>query len=589
MLRALYAKHRQLILYGIIGLSGATIDLLFYILFYKALSIPPGIASFMSVSTGIINNFILNSRHNFKVSDKLLSRFVNFYSIGVGGAILSAALILFLYDLFGVNPVIAKLLTIPPVVLLQFYLNRTYSFSDKHFDAPQTIKNLVVTNRAILGLNFIFLLVTLTLVKTIPFYAPPGYGTDHKLITTAVSLKGGPDEITHYTYNVDFILKNKRLPVSGKDDISAYKTCRVISHGTVPCLYSYVAYPGANYVANAYTAKIAHSIFGASFYVGARLASVVWGVIFLNCLFLLGRRLGKSSFIGLVTASAIAFIPQVLFIFSYTNQDAHSLAISAIVLLALTTLLQDRTRRSIILFAIAFGGLLPLVKFNFFILIPFIVGALLVGAAKRLFTKQQILLLISASVVAFLLIAGFWYARNLLLYHDLLGQHFMVHKMTEYGKPAQPYPLDLNTLQTFANNDFFKTLFQSFFVAYGYMQLFLSDGQYSVIQAGLLIALAAYAYIAVSADRRDRKILVAALGVFLIVLALAICLVFYNSAIYDYQAQGRYLFPVLPCLAVLLPLGYRLDRRNQIVAGILLVTTFYACFNTIGIFIRNYI
>lgn len=126
-------KHRQLLLYGIIGLMGATLDFIIYALIVNITPIPPAPASFLSVSIGICNNFILNARHNFKITGKMLHRFISFYAIGVGGAILSSLIIFVLYNGFGVNDLVAKAVTIPPVVLLQFILNKKVSFSDKGY------------------------------------------------------------------------------------------------------------------------------------------------------------------------------------------------------------------------------------------------------------------------------------------------------------------------------------------------------------------------------------------------------------------------------------------------------------------------
>ena len=120
-------KYQQLIVYGIIGVSGATLDVLGYLFLYKYLNVSPPIASFLSVTLGITNNFILNSKFNFKVNDSLLQRFISFYSIGLAGALASALLIALLQYL-GMDPTIAKLLTIPPIVLGQYFLNKRISF-----------------------------------------------------------------------------------------------------------------------------------------------------------------------------------------------------------------------------------------------------------------------------------------------------------------------------------------------------------------------------------------------------------------------------------------------------------------------------
>lgn len=124
-------KNRNFILYVLIGLSGATIDFLAYLVLNKVLGIAPALASFLSVSLGIVNNFIINSRHNFRVNDRMWFRFANFYSIGLGGALLSVVLIFIMYNILGVDSVWAKVLTIPPVVLVQYFLNVKFSFKLK--------------------------------------------------------------------------------------------------------------------------------------------------------------------------------------------------------------------------------------------------------------------------------------------------------------------------------------------------------------------------------------------------------------------------------------------------------------------------
>jgi putative flippase GtrA len=123
-------QRRQLLIYGIIGVSGATLDFVGYIILYKYFHIAPPIASFLSVTVGITNNYILNSRFNFKVNDNHFKRFLNFYTIGLTGAVLSAVLIAALQH-FGVGPTLAKVLTIPPIVLGQYIFNKRISFGKK--------------------------------------------------------------------------------------------------------------------------------------------------------------------------------------------------------------------------------------------------------------------------------------------------------------------------------------------------------------------------------------------------------------------------------------------------------------------------
>lgn len=142
VITTLFAQHRQLILYGLIGLTGATLDLVVYIALYKGLGIAPFIASFLSVSVGIMNNFGLNARYNFGKTNHLGLRFVSFYATGLAGALLSTGLILALHDGLGLGAMVAKLLTIAPVVLLQFVINKHVSFTDSPRDTLRQLARL---------------------------------------------------------------------------------------------------------------------------------------------------------------------------------------------------------------------------------------------------------------------------------------------------------------------------------------------------------------------------------------------------------------------------------------------------------------
>jgi len=119
--------QRQLLLYAGIGLSGATLDFLAFLLL-TALGVLPVVATGLSVSLGIINNFILNAKFNFKVHDRLLSRFAKFYAVGLTGVVTSMLMVWVLTEFAGFGGVLAKLLTIPPVVLGQFLVNRAVTF-----------------------------------------------------------------------------------------------------------------------------------------------------------------------------------------------------------------------------------------------------------------------------------------------------------------------------------------------------------------------------------------------------------------------------------------------------------------------------
>lgn len=124
----LYCKFRNLILYGIIGIFSAGIDFLVFYMLVTILAVFYLIANIFSVTIGITISFILNRNYNFKVKDNVSKRFLMFTSVGLGGLLLSSALLYFFIDILALDKVISKVLSIIFVVLTQFLLNTFITF-----------------------------------------------------------------------------------------------------------------------------------------------------------------------------------------------------------------------------------------------------------------------------------------------------------------------------------------------------------------------------------------------------------------------------------------------------------------------------
>ncbi|WP_316668462.1 GtrA family protein [uncultured Propionibacterium sp.] len=121
---------RQLISYGLLGGLGAISDFLIYtgMVHFTPLSHVPVAANMISVLTGILVSFLLNSRITFRTRDNIFKRGVRFFTVGLSGLALSTSLLAILTHGAGMDPIIAKLITMPPVVLFQFLANRFWSF-----------------------------------------------------------------------------------------------------------------------------------------------------------------------------------------------------------------------------------------------------------------------------------------------------------------------------------------------------------------------------------------------------------------------------------------------------------------------------
>lgn len=577
-IKSLANKHKNFVSYSIIGVSGVILDFLAFLLLFNVFHVDAVIATSISVFLGITSNFILNAYLNFKKTDRILLRYLSFVSVGLSGLLISIY-ILALGKVFTFDPNLMKLASIPIIVIYQYLLNKAISFGE--IGHKTTLRGLARSffskNWGLVIINIIFIISALFFVKSIP------------LALESAWMNTAPDEGGHYAYNTQFMLKNHRLPVSGKDDVSAYESCRENKYGIVPCVYSYVVFPGANYVFAATNAVAINSLTGVSYEKGARLASVLWGIVFLNFLYLIAVRLTKNRRVGWAVAS-MALIPQVIFTSSYLNQDAHSLAISAVAIYALIRLLQDKTTISIIIASFAFGALLPLAKYNYFVLIPFIALTLGVFTIKRTIKLSLLLRVVGGAVLAFLIFSSFWFIRNYFLYHDFFGQDFVISEMSKYAPLGHEQPLTLHTLQTYAQMNFFEILFKSFFLTFGSMVHFMQLDRYVIIHTGLLALLGGYLYIIYKTKEIHAKIhLSIVLAVFLALLLSLIALVFYNSIKYDFQPQGRYLYPVLAPLAACLGWAYYKNRNTKyILLGIVFIVGF-CLFNAIDIVMRNYL
>lgn len=121
---------KELIRYGLIGVTGASLDFLAYAALVTWTSIQPGVASVLSVSLGIVNNFLLNYFFNFAVRDKFWLRLGAFFAVGALGIVISYVVIEWLVAL-DVNPLWAKVFSIPPIVVIQFVINKYVSFNPK--------------------------------------------------------------------------------------------------------------------------------------------------------------------------------------------------------------------------------------------------------------------------------------------------------------------------------------------------------------------------------------------------------------------------------------------------------------------------
>jgi putative flippase GtrA len=122
-------RHSTLLRYGVIGGTSASFDFVIFAFLFNVVGINPIIANVFSTACGIVLSFYLNAYFNFKRKDKLWKRFALFFTVGMFGLILGSVLVYIIHDRLGVDANIAKIISIPIVVLLQYIFNKKFSFS----------------------------------------------------------------------------------------------------------------------------------------------------------------------------------------------------------------------------------------------------------------------------------------------------------------------------------------------------------------------------------------------------------------------------------------------------------------------------
>jgi putative flippase GtrA len=131
--------NRNFVLYAIIGLSGVTLDVLLFLVLFNLFHINELLATFISISAAITNNFLLNTRFNFRVRDRLWGRYARFYLVGLSGIVLTDLLFLIFVNGLHINANIIKIGSLLPVLLLQYSLNKRWSFREETvIDATNT-------------------------------------------------------------------------------------------------------------------------------------------------------------------------------------------------------------------------------------------------------------------------------------------------------------------------------------------------------------------------------------------------------------------------------------------------------------------
>lgn len=286
----------------------------------------------------------------------------------------------------------------------------------------------------------------------------------------------------------------------------------------------------------------------------ARLLSLAMGAVTVYFTYRLTRLVAPHhDNAALAAAALVAFTPQFLFISSAVSNDSTIAALCAVALFLLVRALRGApTVRGAVLIG-AVSGLCTLAKVSG---LAMLVLALLVLAYVNRKNVRQLVIQSVAALAAFAVVAGWWYARNVLLYGEVTGTRRMIEI---FGGRVAPLTLEGWQAQL-------REVFETFWIGFGWGNIRAPEWVYGLVALGLLLALAGLAVgvwraLARRAASKPKVPLLEWVAPYapLFVLAAWVLIIFLALLQWMVQTQaphGRLMFPALPALAALVAVGW---------------------------------
>jgi putative flippase GtrA len=123
-----YKKNKIFFTYVLIGAIATILDMTVLYLLSDLLELNYVVSNFISVFSGISLSFFLNSRYNFKKTDRIGVKFIYFASVCLIGMLVGSTIFIFLYQNLGIYKFIAKAISVVFAGILQFIFNRNVTF-----------------------------------------------------------------------------------------------------------------------------------------------------------------------------------------------------------------------------------------------------------------------------------------------------------------------------------------------------------------------------------------------------------------------------------------------------------------------------
>ncbi len=292
----------------------------------------------------------------------------------------------------------------------------------------------------------------------------------------------------------------------------------------------------------------------------ARGMSTILGAIAVWCVWQAAQTvIGRTTLLPLLAAALVAFNPQFLFTSALVTNDALLAALSAALIWLCLLPVRSSTIHSSS--SMVYRSVLAGVLFGLALLTKqsaLLFGPLLVWASWRVSSGWRAwIVYVGIWGTTALVVAGWWYLRNYLLYADIFGLSlFQTRFMTQ--------PFDWQSLQAWLAA--LAQLHASFWARFGWMSLFPPPwviGVYAGIEVLALLGVALLLRFrqSISHTPQHRQVGLSGLllspwlGIMLVLVLTGAWIVSFALTAGLVAWQGRMLFPALPAIGILLAAG----------------------------------
>lgn len=356
-----------------------------------------------------------------------------------------------------------------------------------------------------------------------------------------------PDECLHLE-TAKFFQTQKRLPIVGHEEITFINRDGCIGA-------TYISTPFLNYIVASIFINNKGLVDIERDYLAARFSSLFFGAIFVAFLYLfLNKFFAQNRLVVISSLFSILLIPQVTYIFSYLNLEAYSLAASSF-LLFITYCFYRLPRegfektRNFFLLGIAIS-LQLFAKSNFYLLLlfPLVILILKIYEIKKLSFKN-----LSIFFLTIFLFSGWFFARNYFLYKDVMGvKTYQTTVRNNFGTRTYAQA-GWNYYDVLFKSKWIEETASSFYGRFSYMTVEIDPVMQWIFRSFIFLGIVGVIKKLSSRIKNLRSFVKNNLWYLLFVLLIPvnIAVSLYNTLYFDFQNQGRYLFPILIPLMIL--------------------------------------